>query len=99
MINSPKDIIAIYYNSWVINDKPSAREQLADDLLFRSPNDSFDSADAFMDACWQFSEFSPKSICFTKSMKKIRPTLYIPWIRFTLANSSKSKMGKFLKSM
>jgi len=57
MKKTPKDIIAIYYNSWVINDKISAREQLADNLLFRSPNGNYDSADTFMDACWQFSEY------------------------------------------
>ncbi len=57
MKKSPNDIIAIYYNSWVINDKSSARKQLVDNLIFRSTNGEYDTADAFMDTCWPFSVY------------------------------------------
>lgn len=48
-----KEIIKAYYDAWLKSDRDRARSFLTDDLKFRTPNDSFDSADAFLDACWR----------------------------------------------
>jgi hypothetical protein len=94
MKNSPKDIIAIYYNSWVINDKPSAREQLAEDLLFRSPNDNFDTADAFMNACWQFSEFFTKFNLLHQVYGENKAYIIYPMDKIYIGEFIKFKDGK-----
>lgn len=52
---STKQIIADYYAAWIAGDRDRARSFLADNLVFRSPNGDFDSADRFFDACWQYS--------------------------------------------
>lgn len=51
-----RKIISDYYACWTGNDREGARALLADNLLFRSPMDNFDSADEFMAACWPYSE-------------------------------------------
>ena len=51
-----KVLVEAYYLSWLNNDRAKARSLLADDLKFRNPRDNFDSADAFMDSCWQLAE-------------------------------------------
>ncbi len=56
MSTNAKDIIRRYYDAWAASDRDAARAFLQDDLKFRSPQDSFDSADAFLDACWQYAE-------------------------------------------
>ena len=40
----------------VSNDRSGARSRLADDLIFRSPMNDFDGADAFLDCCWEYAE-------------------------------------------
>jgi ketosteroid isomerase-like protein len=45
-----------YFEAWTDGDRAAARSLLADALDFRSPQDRFASADAFLDACWQYSE-------------------------------------------
>ncbi|MHA7871436.1 MAG: nuclear transport factor 2 family protein, partial [Hyphococcus sp.] len=50
-----KEIIRAYYDAWLKSDRDSARAFLKDDFKLRSPNDNFDSADAFFDACWRFA--------------------------------------------
>lgn len=50
-----KKIIEEYYDCWIDNDRKGASSYLADDLIFRSPQDNFDSAGAFLDACWKYS--------------------------------------------
>jgi ketosteroid isomerase-like protein len=51
-----KSITDAYYQGWVRSDRDAVRSLLADDLLFRSPEDDFDAADEFLDACWKFAE-------------------------------------------
>ncbi|MBC8312255.1 MAG: hypothetical protein H8E72_08100 [Candidatus Marinimicrobia bacterium] len=94
MKNSPKDIISIYYNSWVINDKSSAREQLADDLIFRSPNDNFDSADSFMDACWQFSEYFTEFKLLHQVYEEKKAYIIYPMDKIFIGEFIKFKDGK-----
>jgi len=94
MGKSPKDIISIYYNSWVINDKACAREQLIDNLLFRSPNDRFDSADAFMDACWQFSEFFTEFNLLHQVYEENKAYIIYPMDKVYIGEFIKFKDGK-----
>ena len=94
MINSPKDIIAIYYDSWVINDKISAREQLADDLQFRSPNGNYDSADTFMDACWPFSEYFTKFKLLHQVYEENKAYIIYPMDKIYIGEFIKFKDGK-----
>ncbi len=51
-----ESIIKDYFQHWLKGDRDAARAALADDLTFRSPADSFKSADTFMDKCWALSE-------------------------------------------
>ncbi len=51
-----ESIIKGYFGHWLNGDRDAARAALADDLVFRSPADNFDSADAFIDKCWALSE-------------------------------------------
>jgi len=55
MLNT-HNIIKKYYDCWLNNDRDGARSFLADDLKFRSPQDSFDNADDFISTCWKFAE-------------------------------------------
>ncbi|MCG8433726.1 MAG: nuclear transport factor 2 family protein [Gammaproteobacteria bacterium] len=48
-----KSLIEKYYQAWIDSDRQQARSLMADDLKFRSPNDDFDSADAFLEGCWR----------------------------------------------
>ena len=94
MKKTPKDIIAIYYNSWVINDKISAREQLADNLLFRSPNGNYDSADIFMDACWQFSEHFSEFNLLHQAYEENKAYIIYPIDNIYIGEFIKFKDGK-----
>ncbi|MGI9383097.1 MAG: hypothetical protein ACR2PO_08070 [Methyloligellaceae bacterium] len=51
-----ESVIMDYYGSWLNGDRDRARSLLADDLKFRSPQDNFDTADAFLGTCWKLSE-------------------------------------------
>ena len=51
-----RELITEYYGSWLANNRQKARSLLADDLVFRSPKDNFDNADAFMETCWKLAE-------------------------------------------
>ena len=53
---TPDETVTSYYDCWLRSDRAGARALLADDLKFRSPPDDFDSADAFLEKCWAFSE-------------------------------------------
>ena len=53
---SIQETIETYYRCWVDNHRELARSLLADDLTFRSPEDNFDGADAFLDACWKYAD-------------------------------------------
>lgn len=53
---STEQIVNDYYSAWVNNDRDAARALLADNLIFRAPTDKFDSADEFMNTCWQYAE-------------------------------------------
>ncbi|MBD3169806.1 MAG: hypothetical protein GF307_10015 [candidate division Zixibacteria bacterium] len=53
---SSKEIIEKYFKCWIENDREGARSFMADNLKFRSPRDSFDNADEFMDECWSFAK-------------------------------------------
>jgi ketosteroid isomerase-like protein len=49
-------IIRDYFDGWLKSDRDKVRSCLADDLKFWSPDDNFDDADSFLDACWKYSE-------------------------------------------
>ena len=51
-----RDIIRAYYDAWEASDRETARALLQDDLKFRAPQDSFNSADDFFAACWQYAD-------------------------------------------
>jgi hypothetical protein len=51
-----KDLIVKYYESWITRNKKVARECLADNLSFRSPQDVFSNADDFLDGCWHYGQ-------------------------------------------
>ncbi len=51
-----QEMIEAYYKVWLDGDRKKARSFLSPDLKFRSPEDNFDKADKFLDACWKYSE-------------------------------------------
>jgi hypothetical protein len=51
-----KEIVETYYQCWIDSNREKARSFLADDLKFSSPQDKFESADDFINACWALSE-------------------------------------------
>ena len=51
-----REIVRAYYLAWSAQDRDVVRRLLDDRLSFRSPQDRFDSADAFLSACWRYSE-------------------------------------------
>ena len=54
--NTVERIVKTYYESWVNQDLKSARSLLADNLNFVSPQDHFQSAEAFLSACGHYAE-------------------------------------------
>lgn len=58
-----KSVIARYYRAWIESDQDTARSFLADNLKFRSPDLNVDSADDFMNACWEYAaSFNEKEV-------------------------------------
>lgn len=55
-----KTIIKKYFDGWVRDDKDKVRFYLADGLKFRSPEENYDSADSFIEACWKHAEKMPR---------------------------------------
>ncbi len=51
-----KEIVYDYYLSWVNNDREKVQSLLDPNLKFRSPKDSYESADAFLENCWKYAE-------------------------------------------
>lgn len=51
-----KEIIYDYYLGWVDNDRGKVRSLLDSNLKFRSPKDSFETADEFLEKCWKYAE-------------------------------------------
>ena len=62
MSGRAKEILNEYYDGWLKSDRHKARALIHDDLIFRSPNDNFDGAEAFFEVCWpvadQFNEMN-----------------------------------------
>ena len=50
-----KEVIQAYYKVWLHSDRNLVKSFLSTDLRFRSPENSFDNADAFLDTCWGYS--------------------------------------------
>jgi ketosteroid isomerase-like protein len=50
------ELIKTYFDAWVNGDKATVAGMLADDMKLTSPQESYDSAEAFLDACWKYSE-------------------------------------------
>ncbi len=44
-----------YLRAWATQDREGAEEELAPDLDFRSPQDRFSGADAFLAECWKYA--------------------------------------------
>lgn len=51
-----RDVVRAYYEAWARQDREGVRALLADDVSFRSPQDRFETADAFLEACWAHAE-------------------------------------------
>lgn len=51
-----RETVREYYEAWAGGDRERVRALLADDLDFRSPQDRFAGAEAFLECCWQYSE-------------------------------------------
>ena len=51
-----RDLVHRYYEAWAARDRDAAARQLADELTFVSPEDRYESAAAFLSACWRYSE-------------------------------------------
>jgi len=51
-----KKITYDYYQAWVDNDREKVRSLLDSQLKFRSPKDSFDNAEDFVEYCWKYAE-------------------------------------------
>lgn len=50
-----KEIVHRYYQAWAAQRQDAVRDLLADNLIFRSPQDAFNSADLFLSDCWKYS--------------------------------------------
>ena len=68
---SSRKLVTAYYQAWVDNDRECARALVADDLIFRSPDHSYDSADEFFACCWalaeHFTAFAPRHEVFDEA--------------------------------
>jgi hypothetical protein len=51
-----REIVRRYYKAWASQDRGQVRALLNDQLQFSSPQETFESADAFLEACWKYSE-------------------------------------------
>lgn len=51
-----RDIVHRYYEGWATHDLGVSRKLLSDSLVFRSPQDIFKDADAFLRECGHFGE-------------------------------------------
>lgn len=56
MTEITREIVHRYYKAWASQDRSEVRALLNDQLEFASPQESYESADAFLDACWKYSE-------------------------------------------
>ncbi len=45
-----------YYEAWAAGDRDTVRDCLHENLSFVSPQDRYDSAEAFLSQCWRYSE-------------------------------------------
>jgi ketosteroid isomerase-like protein len=50
-----RDTVHRYCQAWAARDRARVRQLLQDRLTFTSPQDSFDSADCCLSACWHYS--------------------------------------------
>jgi hypothetical protein len=53
---STRDLVHRYYEAWAAQDRQAVRSLLDNHLVFVSPQDRFESADAFLSACWRYSD-------------------------------------------
>jgi ketosteroid isomerase-like protein len=53
---STRQVVHRYYEAWAGQDREEVRSTLSDDLVFRSPQDAFSSADEFPNSCWKYSK-------------------------------------------
>lgn len=51
-----RTLVRGYYDAWLRGDLAQARQYLAEDLQFTSPQESYDSAEAFLEACGHLSQ-------------------------------------------
>ncbi len=51
-----RDLCRRYYEAWAAGDRETVRNCLHENLSFASPQDRYDSAEAFLSQCWRFSE-------------------------------------------
>ncbi|MBD3257222.1 hypothetical protein GF377_02220 [candidate division GN15 bacterium] len=56
MSEATKDTVHRYYTAWAAQDRTKVRQMLADNLRFVSPQDKFESAEAFLATCWEYSQ-------------------------------------------
>jgi hypothetical protein len=77
---STKDTVRGYYEAWAAQDREAVRSQLDSALSFRSPQDSFESAEAFLSACWRFSS-GLKGVSFvTEVYDDARAFVVLRWL-------------------
>jgi hypothetical protein len=51
-----KTLVHRYYEAWAAKDRDAVKKQVHDDLVFKSTEASFTSADAFLSTCWKYSD-------------------------------------------
>jgi ketosteroid isomerase-like protein len=96
-----KELVKKYYNSWAKRDRQAVRECLADDFIFRSPQDVFYKADDFLDGCWHYGE-DVDEVKFVKSVVQVDEAfVLLEWFHTNTGKSFhdteyiKIKDGKF----
>jgi hypothetical protein len=52
---SIKTVVHDYYDAWVNQKRDGVRDLLGDNLVFKSPQDTFLTADEFLGKCWVYS--------------------------------------------
>lgn len=50
------ELMKSYFNAWLCGDKATVAGMLADDMKLTSPQESYDTAESFLEACWKYSE-------------------------------------------
>lgn len=85
-----KEIILNYYTAWVENDYTKAKSFISENLKFKSPDDQFNSAESFLNECWQYAELFTAFIIIQE--------VYSEYDAYIVYKMDKLNVGEFIKT-